>query len=182
MPNKFEIAREKYKPDKINCLMIAEAPPAEESDRFFYFEQVWEQDSLFLETMKVLYSEKYTSPIEVRRRKKEFLDAFKDEGFYLIDSVEFPITGTYAQRKDLISEKRDSLIKKMHTLVDNNTPIVLITKTVYEACCKRLKQEGFNIINEEMIPFAGNGQQAKYREKLQNILWKHNLIKANNNV
>ncbi len=41
-------AREKYKPEKTSCLFIAEAPPSD-PDRFFYFEEVREQNSLYLE-------------------------------------------------------------------------------------------------------------------------------------
>ncbi len=53
--NKFEIARKKYLPKQINVLFVAEAPPKFSSNRFFYFEKVDKQDSLFWETMKVLY-------------------------------------------------------------------------------------------------------------------------------
>jgi hypothetical protein len=51
----FEDARQKYKPDEIKFLLIAEAPPDAESGRFFYFEEVDKHDNLFIETMKVLY-------------------------------------------------------------------------------------------------------------------------------
>ena len=49
-------ARAKYKPEVITCLFIAEAPPSS-PDRFFYFEEVREQDSLYLEMMKALFPE-----------------------------------------------------------------------------------------------------------------------------
>lgn len=77
---KFESARLKYKPDLIRYLLIAESPPKTDSNRFFYFEDVGEQDSLFLETMKVLYP-KDTSQIktkEIRNKKATFLLKFKN--------------------------------------------------------------------------------------------------------
>ena len=36
----------RYKPDRIDLLLVAEAPPAS-LDRYFYFDDVSEQDSLF---------------------------------------------------------------------------------------------------------------------------------------
>lgn len=76
MDNKLEVARSKYKPRKIKYLLIAEAPPEESSNRFFYFEHVEIKDSLFLETMKVLYPDNYTDTKTVRSRKKHFLNKF----------------------------------------------------------------------------------------------------------
>jgi len=90
--NQFEKARQKFKPNKIKYLLIAETPPKSGSDRFFYFENVEKQDSLFLETMKLLYPREteLLKPKEIRKRKKEFLEKFKNDGFYLIDSLDQP--------------------------------------------------------------------------------------------
>ena len=57
MPISIEKARLKYKPKKIKYLLIAETPPKSNSNRYFYYENVKEKDSLFLETMIVLYPE-----------------------------------------------------------------------------------------------------------------------------
>ena len=46
-------AREKYKPERIKLLFIAEAPP-EQTERFFYYEKVKDNDWLFLGIVKVL--------------------------------------------------------------------------------------------------------------------------------
>ena len=48
-----EEAMNKYKPSTIRCLIIAEAPPNDE--RFFYFEDVFEKDLLFIGVMGVLF-------------------------------------------------------------------------------------------------------------------------------
>jgi hypothetical protein len=50
----YNTARNKYKPSHIRVLPIAEAPPCA-LERFFYFEDVKKQDSLFLEIMGILY-------------------------------------------------------------------------------------------------------------------------------
>ncbi|MFA5659366.1 MAG: hypothetical protein WC900_08790, partial [Oscillospiraceae bacterium] len=51
---KREESREKYKPEKIKYLLIAEAPP-ENLERFFYYSDVGEKDCLFLGIMEALY-------------------------------------------------------------------------------------------------------------------------------
>lgn len=45
-------ARQKYKPENVNLLLVAEAPSS--LDRFFYYEDVKEKDFLFVELSKVL--------------------------------------------------------------------------------------------------------------------------------
>ena len=98
-----ELARNKYRPDHIELLFIAEAPPANDSRRFFYFVPVDIGDTLFLEMMKVLYPKKAKfveydgngkpgfNAKQVRNRKAEFLEKFKRDGFYLIDAVDEPM-------------------------------------------------------------------------------------------
>lgn len=95
--DKFEIARKKYKPDTIKFLLVAETPPKSDSDRFFYFENVDRQDSLFIEIVKVLYPQivdKYDIQ-EIRINKSYFLNKLKEDGFYLIDSLEEPFEENY---------------------------------------------------------------------------------------
>ena len=174
MANKFEIARRKYKPEEIKYLLIAEAPPDENSDRFFYFEDVKEKDSLFLETMKVLYPGDYTDPKTVRKKKKQFLNKFKENGFYLIDSTNQPMPDLKRHHKiKLIKASLATLIKKVKNLVNEDTKIILIASTVYEVCNEPLRNENINVINEEMINFPGTGGQRKFREKMTRLLERH---------
>ena len=50
---KIDSARETYKPESIKLLFIAEAPP-EEIKRFFYYEEVKDNDWLYLAIVKAL--------------------------------------------------------------------------------------------------------------------------------
>jgi len=186
--NKIKEARKKYLPDKIKCLFIAEAPPSA-SDRFFYFEDVGEQDSLYLEMMKVLFKEKPAesegdnpyhflfdmgpSVTELRNNKETYLKKFKDAGYYLIDNIDFPMPYQHSRTKDKISfleGQKDKLYNKIKNLIDNKTPIVLISVPVYQANAGNLSYYGFNIIHNEPISFPGSGRQKKFREKMENIV------------
>ena len=170
---KFEKARLKYKPAKITCLFIAEAPPKIDSDRFFYFEIVHKQDSLFLETMKCLYpSETNIDTKLIRANKKHFLIKFMDDGFYLIDSLDIPFEIKYnsKQKEAFIKQGQRNLLGKIKRVCSNNTKIILISATVFRANYLFLKSQGLNILNNQLIDFPGSGGQKKFREKLALLL------------
>jgi len=177
MPNNFETARLKYKPEIIKYLLVAEAPPNESSNRFFYYEKVSTGDSLFLETMKVLYPEDTTVPSEVRGRKRELLERFRKEGFYLIDSTDSPMEDSKPSKKrERIQESLPSLRKKLRELAANGVKIILISAPVYHVCADVLKAEKFNVINNELIDFPGSGGQKKFRDKFATMLKAHRWV------
>jgi len=176
MPTDFETARTAYKPQAIKYLFVAEAPPKEGSGRFFYFDNVSDKDSLFLETMKVLYPKHYSEAKIVRLQKKQFLERFKSDGFYLIDSCDSPMEDSSPSKKrKQIQGSLPSLRNKLRELATDGVKIILISATVYDEC-SILKPEGFNIINDEMIDFPGSGGQAKFREKLGSLLSKQGWV------
>ncbi|MFY0608692.1 MAG: hypothetical protein JXR10_18400, partial [Cyclobacteriaceae bacterium] len=174
--DEFEIARKKYRPDPIKYLLIAETPPKSDSNRFFYFEDVDKQDSLFLETMKVLYPhETLNFPTKIiRQRKREFLNNFKEQGFYLIDSLNQPFEQRYSSQVKInkIIAGQTKLLNKLKNLIVAKTPVILISATVYRANFKFLVNNGINVVNSELIDFPGSGGQKKYREKMTRLLEK----------
>jgi len=174
MMNQFEKARLEYKPEQIKYLLVAETPPKSDSKRFFYFEDVTKQDSLFIETMKHLYP-RQTEDLEtkeIRRRKEEFLRRFQSDGFYLIDSLEEPFEERHSTRKKtkLISEGQTKLLRKIQLLLTPETKIILIAVPVYHANHRFLLDNGIPVLNEEPIDFPGSGGQIKFKTKMGRIL------------
>jgi hypothetical protein len=178
MMDGFESARIKYKPDIVKYLLVAETPPRSDSNRFFYFENVMDHDSLFLETMKVLYPEDSSrmNAREIRSNKATFLLRFKNDGFYLIDSLEVPFERRYSssQKVRLIGEAQESFLSRINSIKDENTKVILISGTVFEADFNFLKKHGINVINKESIPFPAFGHQEDFRNKMNEILVGHN--------
>lgn len=187
--NRIKEAREKYKPDEIKCLFIAEAPPSD-PNRFFYFEEVWEQDSLYLEMMKVLFPEDAVkfdgidgqtfkldflmgpSTSELRQNKKKYLTRFMNKGYYLIDNLDFPMPPQYSRTKDKIhflEGQKDRTYAKVKQIIDHKTPIILISVPVFQANAGNLKYFGLNVVHDEPIEFPGSGQQKKFREKMEKL-------------
>lgn len=177
--DRFEIARLKFKPEIIKFLFIAETPPKSDSNRFFYFENVEKQDSLFLETMKALYplETQNVETREIRRRKEEFLNSFKNDGFYLVDSLDKPFDEKYSSDKKirLIKEGQYRLLEKIKPLISIDTKVILIAAPVYRANFQYLKENGIPVINNELIDFPGSGGQKKFREKLRKVIELNSL-------
>lgn len=97
----FEEARRRYQPETVNILLIAETPPRIESRRFFYFENVRDQDSLYLETMKVIYPGDYIDTRYLRENKGNFLNRFKLDGYYLLDAANTTIRDIKKKKEQL---------------------------------------------------------------------------------
>jgi hypothetical protein len=167
LQGKYSTARNKYKPKHINVLIIAEAPPCA-LDRFFYFEDVKKQDSLFLEIMGVLYPEKKEAYLKSGRDtslKKDLLETFQSDGFWLLDLSEIPTSLLNSSLENCVS----SLIPKLEKDINESTSVILIKSNVYDTCYMPLKSKGYKVINER-LPFPGSGQQKVFREKFRTAL------------
>ena len=162
-------AREKYLPNKIKLLFVAESPP-EDVKRFFYFEDVPEQDSLFIQTMRVLYNITESAPF-IRRNKKSLLEQFQKDGFFLEDALDHPIgvSGTKA-KISVIKKHQSTFMSKLSQTIDKSVPIILIARTVYDGLGNLLIQKGYNVLNTEMIDFPGRSGQSKFRVKMGKAL------------
>jgi hypothetical protein len=171
--NDFDKARQKYKPQNIKLLFIAEAPPKLESERFFYYENVTKQDSLFWEMMKVLYLDDTIEVKEYRGKKYKYLEQFKDSDYYLIDASPIPIKSGMTKKRQLESFL-SFLVEEVNGLVNKKIPVILISATVHQVCYAVLKEEGFNILNDKILPFPGQGHQKKFRDQLRRLLKQKN--------
>ncbi len=168
-------AREKYRPTNIKLLFVAESPP-EDVKHFFYFEDVPEQDSLFLEMMKVLYNVNEPAPL-IRAKKKSYLENFRDDGYYLEDALDHPIGVKRTKDKIAIIKKyRSNFMGKLAQAIDKPVPIILIARPVYDGLGNLLVQKGYNVLNTEMIDFPGSGGQTNFRLKMANTLMLHYAI------
>lgn len=168
LKQQLEIARLKYRPNKVKYLLIAEAPP-DSLKRFFYYENVNQHDYLFLGVAEAIYPELKKKFIACRRDsdiKRSILLKLKADGFYLLDLSELPMM--------LLNKGLDSqipnLIRKINQVADNDTKIILVKATVYDTVFHALKKQGFmNVINSR-IPFPGNGGQKLFQKEFKKAL------------
>jgi hypothetical protein len=170
-------------------LFIAEAPPAFKANRLFYFTDLKDGDTLFLEMMKVLYPVEVgfikdtfqpgSSVKQMRVRKPELLRKFQIDGYHLIDAYERPMpdgAGTATKTRLMQSTLRRLLRKVRHLVRGHDVPIVLIGGVTYSVCADALRQDGRNVANSAMINHPARGGQILFRLKLKTVLRELDLL------
>jgi hypothetical protein len=141
----------KYRPEQVKCLLVAEAPPTA-PDRYFYFEDVREQDSLFRYVAQVVLGAKPT-----RENKPAALRAIRD----LIDLSEGPKNGV----------KLRSLVPGLVQRVAEIGPvrIILIKTNVFDLAYPALRAVHLPVVDAR-IPFPGQGWQSRFVEAFSDAL------------
>jgi hypothetical protein len=157
-------AARKYRPDVVELLLVAEAPPCELS-RYFYFEDVPEHDWLFRYVWEGLTGEKPS-----RAEKAHHLAALQRGGVYLIDLHEENISQPTAAQ---LTPKVSGLIDRCRELRPKR--IVLIKSIVHDVAFQPLKDAGFNVVDER-IPFPASGQQRKFLESFRRSLQESSFV------
>jgi hypothetical protein len=148
-------AAERYKPDSVDILLVAEAPPGA-PDRYFYFEDVQTQDSLFRYVARSVLDEEPT-----RENKRELLAKLRDRGVFLIDLKEDPLDGSP------LAASVESLVARCRSL--DPRAIILIKATVYDESYGTLKRARLPVVDER-IPFPGSGQQRNFENAFAKAL------------
>lgn len=176
----YESVRQRYLPSSIRFLLIAESPPpapeVQSSRQFYYTDRIRKDDRLFINTIRALYPE--TADLneeELEKTKETWLQRFKSDGFYMIEALpESQVHEvTKKQRQQRIKEALPWLLKKVASLAQPTTKIILIKSNVYDIAAAPLKQAGFTVLNTELVDYPGHFNQRAYREKLAALVAKN---------
>jgi hypothetical protein len=186
---RFAQASNRYLPDPIHLLFIAEAPPALRVRRFFYFTGLTNGDTLFLEMMKVLYpaevgfaGESFQprfSVQQMRHNKANLLRRFQADGYVLIDACEQPMPdrATTPTKMQRMKSTLPALQQRLERLLSQpEIPIILIGGVTYAVCAAPLRHNGWKILNQSMINHPARGNQLLFREKLSATLQRGRYI------
>lgn len=152
-----QCAAQKYRPQRVRLLLIAEAPPSA-PDRYFYFENVREHDWLFRAVAQAVLG--YTP---ARTDKAEALAALRDQGYFLIDLSEDPVPFAGAPLDHCVA----GLLERVRVL--NPNKIILIKANVYDTAYRPLADAGLPVVPIR-IPFPSSGQQANFRREFTGAL------------
>ena len=150
-------AAARYKPEPIDLLIVAEAPPSEPS-RYFYFEDVRTQDALFRYVASTILGERPT-----RENKPDLLLKLRDRGVFLIDLKLDPADGSPLARHV------PALVERCRAL--RPRAVILIKTTVYDAAYRPPRTSRTPVVDER-IPFPGSGQQKRFEEAFTRALNK----------
>ena len=168
---RYASAREKYRPDRIRVLFIAESPPS--SHGYFYFRKTIGKDHLFRETMKALDLWPLTLRMSKGLDKRHYLQEFQRMGFFLIDTCNLPVDKlSREERKLQIARGASSLETRVKRL--SPEAIVVVKKTVFRPALVALQAAGLSdkILNDDPIPFPSHGNQSRYRTVLRRLINK----------
>jgi hypothetical protein len=150
-------ASRRFRPGKIELLLVAEAPP-KSLDRYFYFAEVREQDSLFRYVARELLDVAPT-----RDNKAALLGQLKEHGVFLIDLSPDPLDG------QSLSGFVPNLVRRCKAM--SVAKVILIKATVYDAAFKAMRDAGLLVVDER-IPFPGSGRQRQFQEAFARALGK----------
>jgi hypothetical protein len=140
-------AARKYLPADIKLLLVAEAPPAA-LDRYFYFEDVTTQDSLFRYVARVILRVEPT-----RSTKGELLAQLRARGVFLIDLKRDPVDA------QPLADEIPQLLRRIRRLKPEK--IIVIKASVFDLVRDPLISAGLSLIDER-VPFPGSGQQRRF--------------------
>jgi hypothetical protein len=149
-------AAERYRPDDVCLLLVAEAPPSALA-RYFYFEDVREQDSLFRYVVETVLGEEPS-----RTGKAAQLSRLRDRGVFLIDLKTDPKVDDEpldAHVPDLV--RRAVALEPKH--------VITIKANVCDLCQGPLRAAGLDVMDER-IPFPGSGQQRRFVDGMTRAL------------
>lgn len=151
-----DVARAKYKPERVELLLVAEAPPSA-LDRYFYFEVVPDQDSLFRHVVRAMLG------IEPNRaHKASELRRLADRGVFLIDlklEPKRPGERLDAYVPDLV--RRAVALRPRH--------VITIKANVCDLTRQPLRDAGLHVV-EERVPFPGSCRQQRFLERMRTAL------------
>ena len=157
----YKSSAEKYIPGKIKVLFIAESPPAPDKNgrkSYIYFDTAKQEILLTTLTTAIFGNGNCFTKDDI---KSEFLNRLKDEGYFLIDAVEYPINmmkNGNSNKEAIIKDEFNNLLERINKLekrnkIDSETRIILIKVSVYNALSELLKENGYNVLNEDKIDF-----------------------------
>ena len=152
-----QAAAERYKPERVRLLLIAESPPRSE-DRYFYFDRVAIYDSLFRYTVRLVLQHEPT-----RGSKSELLDKLRQAGVFLIDLCLEPGHVSKSELRRCVP----NLLARTEALAPEH--IILFKAAVYDAAFNALAGAGLPVVDAR-IPFPGSGHQIEFETAMSAAL------------
>ncbi len=172
----YEKIRHEYLPHPVKVLLIAESPPPTPdiggSRHFYRTDKIRTDDRLFTNTIRALYPKTVDlKEHELEENKEQWLKQFQSDGWYMIEALEKSLVHevTKPQRQALIKEGLPRLIRRVKTLANPDTKLILIKSNVFEVAAEPLHQAGFKVLNTELLDYPGHFNQHAYRQKLAKL-------------
>jgi hypothetical protein len=164
----YEELRERYRPTRLRYLLIAESPPDPgEGERRFFYSPTLTIDNLYRSVAEAIYGER--DDVDTRD-KPAVLERLREDGFWLIDAVEYPVNKlASSDRARAIREGVPRLIAKCIAQGPEHGAIICHGK-VYAATAQALRDAGVPVLHDEALPFPLGNWRARFVEGFRRAL------------
>lgn len=166
-------ATQKYRPEKVHILFMAESPPGA-PDRHFYFEDVSRADTLWVQTTRGLYPEEFGVTAQERKHKKAWLERFQQDGYWMLEAVPHPIDGK--KKEAQIRDNTQRVLAEIQAAAP--THVILVATPVYRVLQPPLAAAGISLPQPQAVPFPSRGQQGRFQTALKATLEAINQVKS----
>jgi hypothetical protein len=149
--------RRRYKPEIVRLAIVAESPPA--SGKYFYDPAGRRTEALFSALMTRLGISPGT--------KEEGLREFQRRGWVLVDATYEPVNKSKRRDETILRDYphlRDDLSRLLPDR--SKTPVIVIKATVCDLLAQKLKDDGFNVVNDgRRVYFPSHGRQPDFHRE-----------------
>jgi hypothetical protein len=164
----YEELRERYRPTRLRYVLIAESPPDPgEGERRFFYSPALTIDNLYRSVAEAVYGER--DDVDVRD-KPAVLHRLREDGFWLIDAVEYPVNKLgSSDRARAINAGVPRLIARCIELGPERGAIICHGK-VYAATAQALRDAGVPVLHDVALPFPLGNWRARFVEGFRRAL------------
>ena len=134
---------------------MSEAPPSA-LDRYFYFEDVTEHDSLFRHVVQAVLRERPT------RDKLPYLDALREHGWFLVHVSEDPF-----HDREVLPPLLPDLLARCEQLAPRR--IIVVGALLYDLVHRPMRDAGLPVVDVR-LPYPGSGQQRRFLEAIAPVV------------
>jgi len=138
----------RYIPENPKLVFIAESPPLNLED-YFYFDEEFGKQRFFATIIKAVFDVEYNQGFH--ESKKNLLNKFQKEGFVLLDVSPEPIKHDESSI-EVLREEKSSFLEGLNNYVSQKTDLIIIKESVHDLLYDDIKGM-YNILNEEYISF-----------------------------
>jgi len=150
-----ERAGARYRPEQVDTLVVAEAPPSA-LDRYFYFEDVAIHDSLFRHIVQAVLGEKPT------RDKAPYLDELRERGWFVVHMSEEPF-----HDRAVLPPLLPDLLARCEELQPRR--IVVVGARLFDLVYRPLRDAGLPVVDVR-LPYPGSGQQRRFLDGMRLVV------------
>lgn len=164
----YEELRERFRPTRLRYLLIAESPPdpGDRGRRFFYSPTLT-IDNLYRSVAEAVYGERDNFDV---RDKPALLARLREDGFWLIDAVEYPVNKLGSStRSRAIKAAVPRLVERCVELEPERGAIICHGK-VFAATAHALRDAGVVVLDDVVLPFPLGNWRARFVEGFRQAL------------